>query len=77
VLIQKSAISNGVRDDQEDDVDLAVSLLERQPPLNRLRIAQPRLALASRSTSPQDDEAVPRSPISSDRERDFRPPQRL
>ena len=61
---EEPAIRHCVRDDQEQDVDLPVAELQREPAFHRLGIAKARLTLASRSPPTQNEQRVPSPAVS-------------
>ena len=62
--LEEPAIRHCVRDDQEQDVDLPVAELQREPAFHRLGIAKARLTLASRSPPTQNEQRVPSPAVS-------------
>lgn len=69
IRIEDPAVGNGVRDDDDQDVDSAVPKLETESTFEGLQVPQPRLSLAAGSTAAQPNESVPRPAIAGDRQR--------
>ncbi len=64
----------GVRQDQEQSIDAAVTVLERQPALEGLQVGGPNLRFHPDGKAPQACHGVPCALITIPWQRDFRPP---
>ena len=65
------AVSRGVSDEQDHDVDPAVALLPVQPAFERLEVVEDCLRLDGNPPSSAFDEQVPRSQVAPNRQRDL------
>ena len=68
IRIEDPAVGNGVRDDDDQDVDSAVTKLETESTFEGLQVPQP-VSPCSGSTAAQPNESVPRPAIAGDRQR--------
>ena len=73
--LKERSVCLGVRDDEQHDVDPAISFLERESTFERLDVVEPRFEFGSGSAAANGCHSIPRPKVALDRDGHFSAPR--